>query len=158
MTRDLGDDVRRRAEAVEAEPLAVAREPQRAVADQPRAQQGRRLLVGVALGDREAEALVGDGVLGVAAVEVVAGEPGRVAEVLAAAAAVAARSVRPAEPRDAEPPPVLRLGDDLVAGHERQLRTRQLAVDDVQVRTAYAAGTHAQHHLTGSGLRDRKLA
>src|SRR5205085_492588 len=108
VTRDLGDDVRRHAEAVEAEPLAVARQPQRAVADQPGAEQRRRLLVGIALGDREAEALGGDGVLRVAAVEVVAGEPGRVAEVLAAAAAVAARPVRPAEPRDAEPPPVLR--------------------------------------------------
>src|SRR5205085_5173972 len=95
-------DVRRGAEAVQAEPLRVARGAQRAVADQAGAEERRRLLVGVALRDRKAEALVGDGVLRVAAVEVVAGEARGVAEVLAPARAVAAGAVRPAEPRDAD--------------------------------------------------------
>ena len=75
--RHLADDVRRGAEAVEAEALGVAGQAQRAVADQPGAEQRRRLQVGEALGYREAEALVGDGVLGVAAVDVVAGEAAR---------------------------------------------------------------------------------
>ena len=42
---DLADDVRGGAEPVQAEPLAVAGEPQRAVADQPAAQQRRDLEV-----------------------------------------------------------------------------------------------------------------
>ena len=66
---DLRDDVRRGAEAVEPEPLGVAREAQRAVADQARAEERRRLEIRVPVGEREAVALVRDGQLGVAAVE-----------------------------------------------------------------------------------------
>ena len=58
--------------------------------------------------------------------------------------AVAARAVRRAEPRHAEPPPVLGAAHDLVAGDKRELRVRQLAVDDVEVGAADAAGRHAQ--------------
>ena len=72
--RDLADHVRGGPEAVEAEAARVAGEPQRAVADQPAAQQRRRLLVGSVVGEGEAEALVGDGQLGEAAVDVAAGE------------------------------------------------------------------------------------
>ena len=57
--------------------------PQRPVADQPGTEQRRELAVGGAVGQREAEALVGDRQLGVAAVEVVAGEARPLAEVLA---------------------------------------------------------------------------
>src|SRR5205085_5878434 len=156
--RHLRHDVRGRAEAVEAEPLRVARRAQRAVADQPRAEERRRLLVRVALWDREAEALVGDGVLRVAAVEVVAGEARRVAEVLAPARAVAAGAVRPAEPRDADAAAARLVdADDLVADDERQLRMRKLAVDDVQVGAADAAGEDADEQLTRGRLRRRPL-
>jgi hypothetical protein len=64
--RDLAEDVGGGAEAVEADPLGLADEAQSAVADQPGAEQRRRLIVGIALGDREAEPLVGDGQLRVA--------------------------------------------------------------------------------------------
>jgi hypothetical protein len=128
---DLHDDVRRGAEAVEPEPLRIAGEAQRAVADQPGAEERRRLDVVVPDGKREAVVLVGDDPLRIATVELVSREPGRLAEVLPARAAVAARSVRPAEPGDAEPAPVLRPADDLVARDERELRVRELAVDDV---------------------------
>ena len=67
-----------------------------AVAYEAGAEERRRLGVRVALRDREAEALVGDGELGVAAVDVVAGEARVVAQVLAAGAAVAAAPARPA--------------------------------------------------------------
>ena len=131
--RDLGDDVRGRAEAVEPQRVRVSCEPQRARADEARAQQRRRGGVGVRVGQCEAEALVGDGELGEAAVDVVAGE--------------AARSQRfsrpdrqnlhvphgPTEPRHAhavaDREPVGTVAgfrddaDDLVAGDERRLRT-----------------------------------
>ena len=126
---DLRDDVRRRAEPVQPEPLGVSGEPERPVADQPGAEERGGLDVAVAVGDRQAEALVGDRQLGVAAVEVVAGEAGAVAEVLTAAQAVAARPVRPAEPGHAEPAAVLGDADDLVAEDERQLGVGQLPVE-----------------------------
>ena len=82
--RHLADDVRRRAEAVDARGARRRRRAAGPVADQPGAQERRAWKVLVALGEREAEALVGHRALGVAAVEVVAGEAGAVAEVLAA--------------------------------------------------------------------------
>ena len=61
--RDLGQDVRGGAEAVQADPLRVAGHPQRAVSDQPRAQQRRRLQVRVAVGQHVAfERLAAGGV------------------------------------------------------------------------------------------------
>ena len=103
VNRNLAEDVGGGAEPVEADALGVADQAQRPVADQAGAEQRRRLLVGLAVGDREAVALVGDGELRVAAVDVVAGEAGPVAEVLATAAAVAALAAGPAEPGDPDP-------------------------------------------------------
>ena len=97
--------------------------------------------------------LVGDSPFGVAAVDVVAGEAGLVAEVLATRRAVTARAARPAEPGDAEASAVLRDPDDLVARDERQLRARELAVDDVEIGPADTTGLHLQQHLTGAGDR-----
>src|SRR5215211_5903476 len=94
--RDLADDVRGGAESVDPEALGVTGEPERPVADQPRAQQRGGLEILVAFRDREAVALVHPRVLGVPAVAVVAREPGLVAEVLAPGAAVATGSVGPA--------------------------------------------------------------
>src|SRR5206468_4220626 len=99
---DLADDVRRGAEAVQPEPRAVARERQRAVTDQARTQQRRRLQVGVAVRNGEAEALVRHHPLRIATVDRVAGKAGAQAEVLAPARAEAALAARPAEPRDAD--------------------------------------------------------
>ena len=65
---DLRDDVRGSAEAVEAKPLRVAREPEGAVADRPRAEEGRYLHVAVLVRDWDDETLVGDGEIRVAAV------------------------------------------------------------------------------------------
>src|SRR5205823_11178504 len=71
---NLGDDVRRVAKAIETNPLRVAGQPQGAIADQSRAEQWRRLQVRIVLRQGKTEALIGDEVLGIAAIEVVAGE------------------------------------------------------------------------------------
>src|SRR5262249_52101166 len=130
--RDLADDVRGGAEAVQPEPLRLACQAQRAVADQPRAEQGSGLQTFVARRERGAEALIAARTRGVAAVEGDPGEAGVLAEVLAPRAAVAARAARPAAPRHSDELARLeaaragtQLGDrpdDLVAEHERQLR------------------------------------
>jgi hypothetical protein len=79
VARHLRQDVRRRAETVDAERFAVARQPQCAVADQASAEQRRRLDIAEGLRDREAIALIGDGQLCIAAVDLIAGEAGAVA-------------------------------------------------------------------------------
>src|SRR5207237_8969016 len=85
---DLADDVRGAAEPVQAEAFAVARQPERPESDQPRAEERGGLEVRIVLGDREHEALVGDGELRVAAVDVVSREPRARAAVLAAGPAI----------------------------------------------------------------------
>ena len=98
---DLADEVGRGAEPVEAEPLRArrtcaapgSRSARRRAAAPPRSGVG---------GQRQAEALVGDDQLGVAAVAGVAGEERPRAEVLAPGA-VAALAAGPAEPRDPDP-------------------------------------------------------
>ena len=80
---NLADHVGGRSEAEQAQRGGVAGEAQRAVADQAAAQQRRRLLGGEVVGKRQAEALVGDGQLRVAAVDVTPGEARVDAQVLA---------------------------------------------------------------------------
>ena len=166
MLGDLADDVRRGAEAVQPQALGVAGQTQRAVADQPGAEKRRGLQIGESVRDREAEAMVGHSELGEAAVDVVTREARVVAEVLAAAGAVAALTVRPAQPGNADavangealsagPEPDHNPGD-LVPQNERQLGLGQIAVDDVQVGAADAAGVDLDQDLLrpGNGFGD----
>ena len=163
MPRDLRDDVRGGPEAVEADPPRVAGHPQRAVADEARAQPGREFLVREAVRKREAIARVGQRELRVAAVDRIAGEARRVAEIFASGDAVSALAARPREPRnadalaDAEPRDVrAQRGDgahDFMARDDGGARVRQLAVHDVQVGAADAARVDAHQHLAGAGNR-----
>ena len=157
--RQLRDDVGGGAEPVEAEDLAVAGCPQSAVADQPRTEERRKLLVGGPIRKRQAVARVGDGLLGVASVERVAGEARPVAQILAPGPAVAARAAGPTQPRNADPRAHRKIvtfddgADDLVAEDEGQLRVGQLAVANVEIGPADAAGTDADPHLARPKLR-----
>ena len=167
VARHLRHQVGRRAESVDADALGIARLSQRAVADQPGAQQRPGLDVGQTGRKRMDEACVGDRVLGVAAVQLVAGEARLRAEILVAATAEAAVAARPAEPRHADPVALaqgvdvgsraLHRGDDLVPEDERELRRRQLAVDDVQVGAADAARPDPQQHLARRDGGDRQI-
>src|SRR5471032_1279677 len=166
MHGDLRDDVRRGPEAVEPQADGVARHPVRAVADEPRAQQRRRFGVGVAVGQLEGVVGVGDGVVRVAAVHVIAGESRAAAQVLATAGAVRARAAGVAEPGDADAIAGMQMRhavahdldypDDLVSGDDRDLDGRQFTVEDVEIGPADAAGAHAHQHFAGQ--RDRRLA
>jgi len=143
-------------ETVEAEVTGVAGGDERAVADEPRAEERRRR-VGHPVGEREGVPLVGDRVLGVAAVHAVPREARPRAQVLAPRPAVAALAARPRQPWHADAAArrealgtVASLGhgaDDLVAEHQRQLRVRELAVGDVEVGAADPTGVHAQQEL-----------
>ena len=160
---DLGDDVGGRAEPVEAEMLGIPGAYQRPVADEPGAEERRRLEIGIAVGNREAVALVGNGSLGIAAVDRVAGEARALAEILPPARAEPAAAAGPAEPGDADALTLFEArdagaqltdrADDLVPRHERQLRLCQLAVDDVQIGATDAAGVDVEPNLAGPGLR-----
>ena len=162
--RHLGHDVGRGAEAEDAEGLRGARHAVGAVADQPGAEEGGCVGVAVAVGNAQAEAKVGEHEVLVAPVEVAAGEPRLVAEVLLAGMAEAAAPAGAAEPRHADPladleaiglrPHFRHLADDLVAGHHRIAADRQFPVDKMEVGAADPAGQHADEHLCRSRLRN----
>src|SRR5262249_59204080 len=99
-SRTLRDEMRGRSEPVESQPPRIARHAQRPVADQAGAEQRRRLRIRIARWKGEAVPLVCERELRVAAVDLVAGEPRPVAEVLPARAAPGAFSASPSQPGD----------------------------------------------------------
>src|SRR5437868_11228110 len=101
MTRELRNDVRGCAEAMDAEPLAVAGHSQRAIADEAGAQPRRHFHSGAVGGQCEAIAAVRERVLRVTAVDRVAGESREIAEVFTSAHAIRACAARVAQPRNA---------------------------------------------------------
>src|SRR5262249_11960324 len=103
MTDYLRDDVGGGAETVDPDQPRIAGHAQGSVADEAGAHQRRRLDIAVTLVDRKAIALVGDGQLGIAAIDLIAGEASAVAQILAAGAAIFADPAGPAEPRHADP-------------------------------------------------------
>src|SRR5262249_39962971 len=138
-------------------------EDQRAVADEPGAEERRGVDGRERRLQAEGEGLVGDGHLGVAAGELVAGEARVRAEVLTARLTEAALSAGPAEPGEAgalADGESARAGADrddladaLMAEDQRQRRLGELTVDDVEVGATDAAGEDAEQDLSGTGER-----
>ena len=165
--RHLSDQVGGRAEAVQAQHARViARQAQRAPADQAGAQQrGGAGVVQRQPVQRHAEAGVGHGMRGKAAVEGAASELGRVAQVFLACQAVAAPAAGAPQPGHADALAQAQRGhagtqgvhraDHLVARHHWPARHEQITVLQVQVGAADGAGAHAQAHLAGAGLGQR---
>src|SRR5262249_29237836 len=80
------------------------------------------------------------------------------------AAAVRTLAVGVAQPRDADAIADLKLSartdgldlpDNLVAGHDRNRRIRQVAVDDMEISPADSARAHPYQQLSGPGNRNR---
>src|SRR5262245_61507178 len=163
---DLRDEMRGGAESVDADAARLAGHAIGAVADEPGAHQRRSVDIAVALGDLERVAGVGDDIFRVAAVVVITGEPGVDAEILVAGMAEAALAARVAEPWDADAiadrevrhavADDLHRADNLMARDDWHVRRRQLAVDDVEVGAADAAGPNADENLARQ--RHRNIA
>ena len=165
--RDLGDNVRRRAEAVEAEALGIARHRERAVADKPGAEQGCSLGIAAVAAHGQAVALVGDAVVAIAAVPRVAGEERVGAQVLPPAPAIAAGAAGPAEPGDAHALPFGQALDaraegrnsphDLVPRHDRKPGLGEVAVHHMKIGAANTADRDPDQNFAGAGCRHRSL-
>ena len=105
--------------------------------------------------ERVGEVGADENVLGIAAVDGVAGEDGVVAEVLFGAAAEGADAVGSADPGDADAHAVGTVGgcavddfaDDLVAGDEGLLDEGKIAFEDVEVGAADSAGEDAEEEV-----------
>src|SRR5690606_7632648 len=123
-------------------------------------ERGGRHIVDIA-GKEKAVSMVSYRELGIAAVRVVPGEPGLIAEIFIARKAAVTCATGPCEPgyadpvTDAEPadfrPERDDPADNLMARNQRKLRFRKLAIQNVQVGTAHAAGRHLDHNLSRAG-------
>ncbi len=146
-------------EAVETEPAArwQGGPAQRAVADDPGAEQRRQGHVLQALGESVGEGGRYGRVLRVAAVRVPAGVLGARAQVLGPAQAVRARPVGTAQPRDAHPvtdreaahpgPEPGHRADDLVPRRHPGAAHRQIALGDMEVGAAHPARAHVHEQF-----------
>ncbi len=155
------------AEAVEADTLAAldSGDAQAAEADDAGAEQ-RGGDDGVeAGGERIGEIGADGGELGVAAVDRVAGEDGVVAEVLHAVTAEPAIAVNAADPGDAGARADGQVcgcafndfADDLMAGDDARVEGRKIALDDVEIGAADAAGDDFEENFAGLRLGARDV-
>ena len=159
---DLCRQMRGSAEAVDPQPAADGQlgAAERAVADDPRAQQGRRLLVREARREPVGEVLGHGDEFRVAAVAVPAREHGGEAEVLFSAQAEAAGAAGPAEPGHPDPvaggeprgagPARHYFADDLVARNDAGAPRGEVTLGQMQVRAAHSAGPDPHQHLPGA--------
>ena len=108
--------------------------------------------------------MVGYGVFGVAPVDGVAGEERAVTEVFFTFSAEGTTAAGIAEPGYADQialseghdvcPCHDNRADDLVSGYQRELWVGKLAVDNMEIGAAHAAGMYLHEDLIRSGLRD----
>jgi len=162
---ELQDDVRGGPEPVDGQCAALRQfgAGQRPVADDPGAQQRRRLGVRKGVGDPVGELFPDDRVLREAAVPVVSRVEGGFAQVLLPGGAERARPAGPGEPGDPHPgadgeacrAPAGGVDgpDGLVAGDDGKPAGGKVALDHVEVGPADPAGPDADPDLPGAGNR-----
>ena len=155
------------AETIKTDPRSLAGQFQGTPADQSGAKKGRgRDGIGKAI-QSEGVGGIGDGVRGETAIAAVAGEDRPVAEVFVVRHAVGTSAAGMAEPGDADAlahavrghvlPELVDDAHDLVPRHDRPNDIRQLAIDNVEVRSAHPAGFYPNANLTRCGMRIRPL-
>src|SRR5262249_22924806 len=115
----------------------------------------------------EGVSTVCDRILGVAAVDLVAGESSIRTQILTSAAAVPTDAVRVAKPRDPDSiadgmithlgANALHAADNLMPGHDRNLWIGQLAIDNVEIGATDAARLYLHENLGRAGRRDLSI-
>jgi|SRR5215475_13614397 len=101
----------------------------------------------------------------IASIDVIAGKPCLLAEILFILPAEIAGSVRGIKPGDADAITFFKVAnvgassiddtDNLVSGNDGEIRKHQVTLDDVQVGVAHAAAANTDANFSWSGLRFR---
>ena len=158
MNRDLRNQVRGIAESVDAESFRVTSLSIRTIAEHSGTEQWCYFNIVVVIRQTKTVSRVGNGELGIPAVDVVTGKLGAVAKILVVRSTISAIAIGPAKPRNADPIAdfellivdcrllidrlcdLLDASDNLMAENERQFRIVELAVNDVKIGPANCAG------------------
>src|SRR5437773_4930506 len=111
---------------------------------------------------------IGNGELGVTAIDGVTGKAGIIAKILSAGSAIRAIAVGPAKPRDSHPISDCEVrisfadfsdsSDNLMTENQRQFRIGQFPIDHVKVSAANRARADAHEQLSFAPLRLRHIA
>jgi hypothetical protein len=170
MTSNLDGNVSGRSKPIETEPLARldSTQTQCAVADDPGTEERCRFFITEDRWNRIGKCCRDERILCVSAMDLIAGKPGALAQVLAPARAKladAARVLQPGDPDSLADRPLTHAGtnlthdpDGLVAGNEWKRGVVQLAFDDVKIRPADPADGDANQDLPRARLWYWKLA
>jgi hypothetical protein len=170
MTSNLNGNVSGRSKPVETEPLARPdpTQTQRAVADDPGTKEGGCFFITEDRWNRIGKCCRDERILRVSAINLIAGKPGALTQVLTPVRTKFTHAARLLQPGDADSLanlPLTHAGanltddpDGLVAGNERKRWVGQLAFDDVKIRPADPANSDANQGLPGTWLWHGKLA
>src|SRR5436305_6056957 len=111
---------------------------------------------------------IGNGQLGVTAVDRVTGKAAVIAKVLSAGSAIRAIAVGPAKPRDSHAisdcevrvyiTDLFHAADNLVTENQRQFRIGQFTIDYMKVSAANCAGPDSHEQLSPARFRLRHIA
>src|SRR5205823_2433477 len=177
--RDLRDEMRGVAKTINAEPFRIASFSIRSVTKHSRAEERRKIDIVVFIRQGKTISRVGDGELGVAAVDVIASKFSFIAKILPVRSTISAFAVGPAEPWNADTisnrkvrgasrtgvglalnrfADLFDAADDLVAENQREFGIRQFAIDDVKIGPANAARANANKKLSPARFRFRNVA
>ncbi len=140
--------------------MRLARFAQRPITQQACAKQRRGLDIVVMIGQPKTKPCVGDGKLGITAIDGVAGETRVVAKIFAVGPTISAFPICPAKPRNANAiadgeffntfADLFDAPDNLMPGNQRQLRLWQLSIDNMEISPTNRTGTHANEQLSRS--------
>src|SRR5947207_9164901 len=174
INRNLRDQMRGIAKAVNADPVRVTGLSIRTIAKHSRAQKRRNIDVVILLRQSKTKSRIGDRELRVAAVDRVAGKFCAIAKIFAVRSTINAVAVGPAEPWNADTvahgksfdtsTDLFDASGNLVAQDQWQLWVRQFAIDNVKIGPANRARSHAHEQLSRPRLwlrhiaRDERLA
>jgi hypothetical protein len=164
MTSNLDGNVSGRSKPIETKPLTRldSTQAQRAVADDAGTEEGRCFCIAEDRWNRIGKCRRDARILRIPAIDLIAGKPGALAQVLAPACAKlagTARVLQPGDPDSLADCPLTHAGaslthnpDGLVAGNERKCGVGQLAFNDVKIRPADPADSEANQDLPGAWL------
>ena len=106
-----------------------------------------------------------EGEFGVSSIQRVACEASLLAEIFSIRSAISAFATRPSQPRDSDAvanlksltasPSRLDPADDFMAGNQGKFGLGQLAIDNVQIGSAYGTRSDAHEHFVRTGISDR---
>jgi hypothetical protein len=156
----------RGSKAKKADSFGIPGHSERPIANQTRAEEGRRLKIRKTGGDRKAKPLVRHSPFSKPPIYLVPREARFFAKIFPPASAKMAFPAGPSQPRHAYAvsflemvcvfPPVDNGADDLMPRYQRKLGLLQFPLHDVKVSAAHSASMHSQEYLvtTGNGLRE----